>query len=69
MNFNNTAMVKKGIYLLVLFLLFSCEEEGIFTSDEAKNQLVSYDPNGEFVELYRGTFALQLLVFLLVVRL
>ena len=56
LNFKTTAMVKKGIYLLVLFLLFSCEEEGIFTSDDAKNQLVSYDPNGEFVELYRGTF-------------
>lgn len=49
-------MVKKGIYLIVLFLLFSCEEEGIFTSNDAKNQLVNYDPNGDFVELYRGTF-------------
>ena len=49
-------MVKKGIYLIVLLLLFSCEEEGIFTSNDAKNQLVNYDPNGDFVELYRGTF-------------
>jgi hypothetical protein len=49
-------MVKKGIYLLFLFLLFSCEEEGIFTTNEAKNQLVTYNPEADFVELYRGTF-------------
>lgn len=49
-------MVKKGIYLIVLFLLFSCEEEGKFTTNDARNQLVTYNPNGDFVELYSGTF-------------
>lgn len=56
LNFKTTAMVKKGIYLVTLFLLFSCEEEGIFTTNETKEQAVIFDPNAENTELYRGVF-------------
>ena len=48
-------MFKKGIYLLVAILLFSCEKEGEFTKIEAQEQVV-IDPNEELVELYAGTF-------------
>ena len=48
-------MVKKGIYLITLFFLFSCEKEGEFTQPQAQIQNI-IETNQERVELYSGTF-------------
>ncbi len=49
-------MIKKIFYLLIALFLFSCEEEGEFTKQEAQEQVI-IDPNVELIELYNGTFA------------
>ncbi len=54
-NFNTTAMVKKGIYLFITLMFFSCEIEGKFTRYQAQEQFV-IDPDDELVQLYAGTF-------------
>jgi hypothetical protein len=56
LNLNTTAMVKKGIYLLVALMFFSCEKEGEFTRQEAQQQNIIINSNEDLVELYAGTF-------------
>lgn len=49
-------MIRKSLLVLLLISFFSCEKEGVFTSDEVKNQLIPLNPNEEITVLKRGVF-------------
>lgn len=50
-------MIKKFLGILVIAFLFSCEKEGIYTSDAAQEQLNTVNPNEQITTLKSGVFS------------